>query len=386
MPSSSHAPSSAFASAERSPGLRASVILTTFRSPAYLDRVLEGFARQSTGSFDVVVGEDGCTASTRAVIRRHAVHAPFAIRYLGQPYRGFDKTRILNRAIQAATGPYLIFTDGDCVPRADFVQQHLFHARHGRFLSGGCCRLPRPLTQRILSGTAAYDDFTNLLWLKENGLAMPSKWTWIARHPRWAAWLDRATTTRASFNGHNASAWKADLVRVNGFNLQMRYGGLDRELGERLENAGIRGLQLRHRAIVYHLDHDRDYVRNSDWQRNAAIRKRVRRRGITRAEQGLAQVTTPLEAPQDSTRDAANAEAATRVFFTRQEIPVMDKKPSRTDLRNSADTQEQADQIFAALDRPATDLNARKTFPQDFSASGTGKGGGGGGGVASIEN
>ena len=64
----------------------------------------------------------------------------------------------------------------------------------------------------------------------------------------------------------------------------------------------------------------------------------------------------------------------------------MDKKPSRTDLRSSADTQEQADQIFAALDRPATDLNARKTFPQDFSASGTGKGGGGGGGVASIEN
>ena len=28
--------------------------------------------------------------------------------------------------------------------------------------------------------------------------------------------------------------WKKDLVKINGFNQEMQYGGQDRELGERL--------------------------------------------------------------------------------------------------------------------------------------------------------
>ncbi|WP_182866352.1 hypothetical protein [Stieleria mannarensis] len=56
----------------------------------------------------------------------------------------------------------------------------------------------------------------------------------------------------------------------------------------------------------------------------------------------------------------------------------------REDIRNSVDTQNQVDQIFEALDKPATERNGSKTFPQDFSASGTGKGNTGN--AASIEN
>ncbi|QDS94719.1 Glycosyl transferase family 2 [Roseimaritima multifibrata] len=261
--------------------------MTTFRSPDYLHRVLQGYCHQSTSAFEMVVGEDGCTESTQAVILRLAAQASFSIRYLSQPYQGFGKTRLLNRAIQAAAAPYLIFTDGDCVPRADFVEQHLDLCRPGHFLSGGCCRLPRRLTNRILKGTVPFPNVTKLSWLKAEGFAPSSKWTWIDRRPQLAPWFDWATTTRPTFNGHNSSAWKQDLVRVNGFNLEMRYGGLDRELGERLENAGIRGLQIRHRAIAYHLDHDRDYVNEADWRQNGAIRRQVRRSRITRARRGL---------------------------------------------------------------------------------------------------
>jgi hypothetical protein len=46
---------------------------------------------------------------------------------------------------------------------------------------------------------------------------------------------------------------------VNGFNEDMRYGALDRELGERLENKGIKGIQIRYSAICVHLDHPRSY-------------------------------------------------------------------------------------------------------------------------------
>ncbi len=268
----------------------ASVIMTTFRSPRYLRQVLLGFAQQTNLNFEVVIGEDGCTEETREVIEQVDSQTPISLRYVSQPHQGFGKTRILNRAIDAAVNEYLIFTDGDCVPRGDFVEQHMRLAEPGHFLSGGCFRLERELTNQILDDEVAHQDFTDMAWLKEHGTKVARKWMWSRKPGAAATLLDAMTTTRPTFNGHNASAWKADVVTTNGFNHEMRYGGLDRELGERLENSGVMGRQVRHRAICFHLDHDRGYVNDHDWQRNREIREQVRQLGITRANQGLDQV------------------------------------------------------------------------------------------------
>ena len=114
--------------------------------------------------------------------------------------------------------------------------------------------------------------------------------------------LDAVTTTRASFNGHNASAWRDDLVRVNGFDERLEWGGLDREIGERLENAGVRGMQVRHRTIVVHLDHGRGYKRPEAIARNRAIRDEVAAQKLTRAPEGLDRHLAALGAPAGSGR------------------------------------------------------------------------------------
>jgi hypothetical protein len=67
----------------------------------------------------------------------------------------------------------------------------------------------------------------------------------------------------------------------------MRYGGLDRELGERLMNAGIKPLQIRYSAIVLHLDHRRPYVNQTDLNNNLQIRKETKRKRITETRYGL---------------------------------------------------------------------------------------------------
>ncbi len=64
-------------------------------------------------------------------------------------------------------------------------------------------------------------------------------------------WL---TPTKKTFNGHNTSCFKKDLLAVNGFNEAMQYGGLDRELGERLFNYGVLAKQVRYSAACLHLD------------------------------------------------------------------------------------------------------------------------------------
>jgi GT2 family glycosyltransferase len=81
------------------------------------------------------------------------------------------------------------------------------------------------------------------------------------------------TPTKATWNGHNSSGWKADIIKVNGFDERMQYGGQDRELGERLINLGIKPIQLRYSAIVVHLDHKRGYKTQESIDKNKAIRK-----------------------------------------------------------------------------------------------------------------
>jgi hypothetical protein len=82
-----------------------------------------------------------------------------------------------------------------------------------------------------------------------------------------ATLLNAVTPTKATWNGHNASCWKEELLAINGFNHEMQYGGEDRELGERLINNGLKSVQIRYSAICVHLDHARGYVSDAVWKK-----------------------------------------------------------------------------------------------------------------------
>ena len=99
--------------------------------------------------------------------------------------------------------------------------------------------------------------------------------------------FDFLTTTRATFNGCNSSAWREDVLRVNGFDERMEYGGLDRELGERLINAGVRPKQVRYRILCVHLHHERGYVREEAVRFNRSIREATCRQGSVWTPYGI---------------------------------------------------------------------------------------------------
>lgn len=115
----------------------------------------------------------------------------------------------------------------------------------------------------------------------------------LVRSATRAALLDALTPTGATFNGHNSSVVRMAVFAVNGFDAEMGYGGLDRALGERLQNLGLRGKQVRHRAICFHLDHDRPYRQEDVEKRNREIRARIRESGEVRARVGIAELSAP---------------------------------------------------------------------------------------------
>ena len=269
--------------------MKLSVIISTYSSPAALGRVLWGYALQASSTFEIVIADDGSTGETADVIESAVRENGLNIRHVWQEDEGFEKCRILNKAIAVAEGDYLIFTDGDCVPRKDLVSVHARLAEPGYLLSGGCIRLDAVASDRLERSDIVSEEAFERTWPLSLGTTPERKSYKLSLRRPWNTLFDLLTPTGATFNGHNASAWKADVVAVNGFNERMRYGGLDRELGERLINSGVKARQVRHRAIVLHLHHEKPYKNVEARAENDRIRAETRATRAVWTELGLDQ-------------------------------------------------------------------------------------------------
>lgn len=269
--------------------MKASVIMSTYNAEAWLEKVLTGFSVQSEKDFEIVIADDGSGPDTAALINRLRTELGLNIKHVWHEDNGFQKCMILNRAIVASGTDYLIFTDGDCIPRADFVATHLKFRKPKRFLSGGYFKLPMHTSEVITKEDIVNQNCFDVSWLKNNGLKSPNKLKLSAKGFK-AAVLNAVTPTKATWNGHNASCWKAELVAINGFNHEMQYGGEDRELGERLVNNGLKPIQIRYSAICVHLDHARGYVSDEVWAKNNAIREYTRKHKVVKTLAGIAQL------------------------------------------------------------------------------------------------
>lgn len=278
---------------KRTPG-RMAVIVSTYNQPRWLEKVLWGFGVQSDSGFELLVADDGSGPETAAVVEASRPALGGRIRHLWQEDRGFRKCEILNRAIVATDAEYVVFTDGDCIPARDFVATHRRLARPGSFLSGGVIWLPRPLSEAVTRADVESGRLESAGWLAARGWGAGRDRLRLVRSRVLAAALDGLTPTRATLNGHNASVWREALLAVNGFDAEMGYGGLDRALGERLRNLGVRGRQVRHRARTFHLDHDRPYRDPAVVRRNREIRARIRSVGEVRARKGIAELEGPV--------------------------------------------------------------------------------------------
>ncbi len=252
------------------------VLFATYNEPRWLEWVLWGYTTQTVRDFEVLVVDDGSREDTRAVIDRLRPQMNYPLRHFWQPDEGYQKCKGMNRGILLADSDYLIFTDGDCIPHREFIARHLALRERGRFLTGGYCKLPLALSQQITREDILAGRATDYAWLAANGLQrhtlkLRAKNEWLRSA------LNRLTPVKPRLHGHNASAWKDDVVRVNGWDERMQYGGQDLELGERLVNAGVRGKTIRYSAICVHLEHKRGYMKPEMRQKNDAIRAETRR-------------------------------------------------------------------------------------------------------------
>jgi len=268
--------------------MRIAVIVTTYNRPDALGAVLEGYLAQTDRDFEVLVADDGSTEDTAQVVRKFQARAAFPIRHVWQEDRGFRAAAIRNRALAAAAADYVIFTDGDCVPSADFVARHRLLAEPGWFLSGNRLLLSEGFTARVLQDKLPIHLWGAADWLRARSRGHIERVLPLIRLPDIAGarklWPRRWQGAKTC----NLSAYRSDLLSVNGLDESYTGWGLeDSDLVIRLIRAGIGNKSARFSSPVLHLwhrEHDRSML-----EENRRRLEQVLSATHTRAHRGVEQ-------------------------------------------------------------------------------------------------
>lgn len=270
--------------------MKLSVLVTTYNALTWLEKVIWGYAAQTHRDFELIIADDGSSPETADRIRALRRETGLDLVHLWQTDEGFQKCRVLNKAIVTARHDYLVFSDGDCIPRADFLAVHAARAQPGYYLSGSYYKLPMHTSEAIGLDDIRTQRCFQIDWLRAHGLPTSRKNLKVIAGPRLARFLNATTPTRCNLKGSNASAWREDVLRVNGFDERMQWGGLDREFGVRLLNAGVKARHVRFDAICLHLDHPRGYANPERVAYNKALRKSHARQGTVETQHGIRQL------------------------------------------------------------------------------------------------
>ena len=240
----------------------AEVIVSTYNNPFALNLSLASLHKQSRSDFSICIADDGSDKSTETLLSAWKEKFNERLRHTWQPDNGFQKNRILNTSILNSKAQYLIFIDGDCLAAPNFVDRHLQLASERTFCTGGVVRLSLSTSAEIDSKLIESGVIFSEHWLKSKKVTTSaSNWLKANLAPSWLGHkLETISPVKRTWNGGNSSAWRKDLLLINGFDERLRYGAEDIELGYRLNNNGIFGRHLRYSAALLHLEHSRNYA------------------------------------------------------------------------------------------------------------------------------
>jgi glycosyltransferase involved in cell wall biosynthesis len=229
------------------PHTRLSLIISTYNRPDVLAKALAGVALQTRLPDEVLIADDGSGQSTRVVVETWAETQPFPVKHLWQENRGFRKTVILNKSVAAAAGDYLVFTDGDCVPHARYVEDHLAVAEPGFWVQARRSFVEQRFVPQFEPGrTSAFR------WM------LTGRITGAAKGIRLPVAIVRRDTAQRGIIGCNFAMWRNDLLAINGFDEDYSgWGGEDSDVGTRLYHLGRPRKFVYAHAIVFHLNHPR---------------------------------------------------------------------------------------------------------------------------------
>ncbi len=248
-----------------------SVIVTTYNREDALAAVLRSLARQTDRDFEVLVADDGSGPATAELVAAWKAKAGHRVDHVWHEDKGFRAGEIRNRAVLASRGAYVIFLDGDCIVRPDFVAMHRRLAQEGAFVTGNRVLLSRELTERVLRDGIEPEAWSFMQFLAERFRGGVNRLSALLRLPLGPLRQLRAKEWKGA-RSCNLAIWRRDLDTVDGFDADYAgWGKEDSDLIVRLLHAGVTRKDGNFATGVIHLWHkEADRSALSDNERRLA--------------------------------------------------------------------------------------------------------------------
>jgi glycosyltransferase involved in cell wall biosynthesis len=247
-----------------------SVLLTTYNWPEALSLCLQSLQKQTDKNFEIILCDDGSTKETQELIEEFQKNFPVKITHLWQEDNGFRKTLILNKGIQASSGSYLVFLDGDCITQSDFIEQHRRLAEQNHLVTGSRILCGPKLTQELCK---------SLKW--DPTMIHHYSFSWRLNHqinkllPLFLKLPNHRLRNYSKFvwsriKGCNMACWKSDALKISGFDESLTgWGHEDADFVFRLQDSGVKRKSGSWATEVIHLWHKTMSKENAT--KNAAI-------------------------------------------------------------------------------------------------------------------
>jgi glycosyltransferase involved in cell wall biosynthesis len=241
-----------------------SLILSTYNRPDALEVSLKSLLQQTDKEFEILIADDGSSEETHRLIAAYIVKSSVRIVHIYQADNGFQLSKIRNKTVAKSKGSYLIFLDGDCVVRPDFVAKHRLLSSHGYFVAGNRILLSQTFTEDVLFNKIPLH-IKNLFFFI--GLRLGNKINRLSPVLSLPLGFLRYLQPRnwRKAVGCNTGMWKKDFIKVNGYDeLFEGWGYEDSDLVIRLIHAGIKRKEGRFAVPVLHLWHSQNDKSNQD--------------------------------------------------------------------------------------------------------------------------
>jgi glycosyltransferase involved in cell wall biosynthesis len=236
-----------------------SLVITTYNRPAALLAVLRGLNSQTVQGFQVVIADDGSTSETIDLIDNFS--SQYSLSHVWQPDNGFRAAAARNKAITQIKTPYVIFLDGDCIPLANFVEQHCKVAEQNCFVAGNRILATSDLTNSILENEKNMTNWCLNHWIKLRLKRKINRISPLLMLPN-GSWRKYNQTWKGA-KTCNLGVWLEDLKSINGFDERYQgWGHEDADLVVRLLRNKIKRKEGRFATPVLHLWHKENDRKN----------------------------------------------------------------------------------------------------------------------------
>ncbi len=272
--------------------MKYTVVLSTYNWRAALNLILNSLLPQLKTHTDteLIIADDGSAFDTKELIQSYQQQLPGRIMHIWHEDAGFRKSVILNKAVSAASGDYLLFLDGDCIPFPDYITQHKQLAQVGYFVAGNRVLLSKEYTAKLINNPVLVNQIFSwglISWFRAKMHKKVNKIFSFLRLDPASGWRYSRAQNWKYPKGCNIGMFKADFAAVNGYDeVFSGWGHEDADLFIRLLHNNIKIKDGRFAIPVLHLWH-KESSRVNESANYARLMDRLQDKSCIQAQDGL---------------------------------------------------------------------------------------------------